>query len=63
MAQLREAVEKRKAFIIRRLIKYGFTKMPDGRQLYELPYVDLERLYIDMMCKRAKKVNLQQVVQ
>ncbi|MDF2859623.1 MAG: hypothetical protein K0Q87_5474 [Neobacillus sp.] len=55
MTILRNAVEKRKTFIINRLIKFGFTKMNDGRQLYELPLTELERIHIEMMCDRGKK--------
>jgi len=60
MTQLRKSVEKRKDFIIKRLLKFGYTKLTDGRQLYELPLVDLERLYIDMMCDCAKDVEWSQ---
>ncbi|NEX77395.1 Fur-regulated basic protein FbpA [Bacillus thermocopriae] len=53
--QLREAVEKRKSRIIRDLIEFGYMKHEDGRQLYELPLVELERIYIDMRIKKCRK--------
>lgn len=62
MGQLKEAVEKRKNFIIQRLIRTGFTKMEDGRQLYELPLSDLEHLYIYPRCQRAKFVEIERVI-
>ncbi|MBO0962521.1 Fur-regulated basic protein FbpA [Neobacillus sp. MM2021_6] len=50
MAQLREAVEKRKSRIIRDLISVGYTKSEDGRQLYELSLTELEVLHKHEKC-------------
>lgn len=50
MAQLREAVEKRKSRIIRDLISVGYTKCEDGRQLYELLLTELEELHSQEKC-------------
>ena len=61
MTKLKAAAEKRKNFIIKRLLRSGYTKLEDGRQLYELPLFELERLYIDMMCDRGKDVEIHQV--
>ncbi len=61
MSHLRAAVEKRKDFIIKRLIKFGYIKHMDGRQLYEMPLAELERLYISMMCDREKDIEIEQV--
>jgi hypothetical protein len=60
MAQLREAVEKRKSFIIRELINGGYTKHEDGRQLYELPLVELERKYINMRIENSRTIPVHQ---
>lgn len=60
MAQLREAVEKRKNQIIQYLIKYGYTKLEDGRQLYELPLAELERLYINMRIENCRSIPVHQ---
>ncbi|MCL6571724.1 MAG: Fur-regulated basic protein FbpA [Bacillus sp. (in: Bacteria)] len=54
MAQLREAVEKRKDHIIRALIAFNYSKHEDGRQLYELPLAELERLYINMRIEKCR---------
>jgi Fur-regulated basic protein A len=40
----REELEK--DFFKSELIKLGFYKAPDGRQLYELDIVELQRFYI-----------------
>jgi hypothetical protein len=61
MAQLREAVEKRKSQIIRYLINTGYTKHEDGHQLYELPLAELERQYINMRIKRCRFIPIHQV--
>jgi hypothetical protein len=61
MAQLREAVEKRKSFIINRLIKTGYTKLDDGRQLYELTLSELEHLYINFRIKSCRSIPIRQV--
>ncbi|MEH7490856.1 Fur-regulated basic protein FbpA [Neobacillus niacini] len=60
MTQLREAVEKRKSRIIRDLIKTGYTKYEDGRQLYELPLAELEHLYISMRIEKCRSLPVQQ---
>jgi hypothetical protein len=61
MAQLREAVEKRKSFIIDRLIKSGYTKLEDGRQLYELTLTELEHIYINYRIKNCRSIPIRQV--
>jgi hypothetical protein len=61
MAQLREAVEKRKDFIINRLINSGFTKLEDGRQFYEMPLTELEHLYINYRIKSCRSIPIRQV--
>lgn len=54
MNKLKTAVEERREYIISRLIKMGFTKNEDGRQLYELSLTELERHYIDIRIHQAK---------
>lgn len=39
---LRRAVETKKQELINQLISTGLTKMPDGRQLYELTLTELQ---------------------
>jgi hypothetical protein len=50
--QLRDGQERLKDSLINRLIKAGWTKMDDGRQLYELTLTELIIEYED-----AKKMN------
>ncbi|WHY80173.1 Fur-regulated basic protein FbpA [Neobacillus sp. WH10] len=45
---------------MRDLINLGYTKCEDGRQLYELPLVELEDLYKSMRTEKASK-PIQQV--
>lgn len=61
MTILREAVEKRKAFLIRRLLKFGLKKNSDGRQFYEISLSELEYLYISECCKKARKEQVEQI--
>lgn len=57
MAVLREAVEKRKQYIIDFLIDHEVYEAPDGRQLYELPLAELERMYITLRCEIGKEIS------
>jgi hypothetical protein len=49
-----QAVSERKDFIIKKLIKSGFVKCLDGRQLYELSLAELENHYIGLCIHEAK---------
>lgn len=42
---LREAQERLKDYLIHRLLKAGYTKLDDGRQLYELTLTELMNEY------------------
>ncbi|WP_240371708.1 Fur-regulated basic protein FbpA [Anoxybacteroides rupiense] len=57
MAVLKEAVEKRKQYIIDFLIDHEVYEAPDGRQLYELPLAELERMYITLRCRIGKEMS------
>ncbi len=57
MAVLREAVEKRRQYIIDFLIDHEVYEAPDGRQLYELPLAELERMYITLRCEIGKEIS------
>lgn len=59
--ELKKAVDRRKSHLISRLIKAGFIKTHDGRQLYELPLAELERLDIDYKCQAAPQFEIKQV--
>ncbi|HWO95816.1 MAG TPA: Fur-regulated basic protein FbpA [Bacillus sp. (in: firmicutes)] len=46
---LNQAVQMRKEYLINQLIEVGYTKMADGRQLYELTLTELEAVYNNMI--------------
>lgn len=60
MGKLKDAVEARKSYLIHRLIAAGYTKMSDGRQLYELPLADLERMNVQVTCSHAPKFKVEE---
>lgn len=62
MAILKEAVEKRKSFLIRRLTEFGVHKLDDGRQLHEVRLSDLEHLYIKQTIQNAKREPINQIM-
>lgn len=49
--------EQRKRHLTELLIDVGYTKLNDGRQLYEASLVELERLYITYKCKVGKEIS------
>ncbi|NNU96193.1 MULTISPECIES: Fur-regulated basic protein FbpA [Bacillales] len=63
MAVLREVAEKqklvqeRKEYLIDFLIDYEVYEGSDGRQLYELPLVELERMYIALRCQIGREMS------
>jgi Fur-regulated basic protein A len=57
MAVLKEAVEKRKQYLIDFLIDHEVYEAKDGRQLYELHLGELERLYIEVRCKIGRELS------
>lgn len=57
MAVLKEAIEKRKQYLIDFLIDHEVYEAPDGRQLYELPLAELERMYITLRCKIGREMS------
>jgi hypothetical protein len=57
MTVSKEAVEKRKQYIIDFLIDHEVYEAPDGRQLYELSYVELEKMYIEVRCKIGREMS------
>lgn len=46
---LHQAVQMRKEYLINQLIEVGYTKMVDGRQLYELTLTELEVVYCNVV--------------
>jgi hypothetical protein len=57
MSVLKEAVEKRKQYLINFLIDHEVYEAKDGRQLYELHLGELERMYIEVRCKIGKELS------
>ncbi|MCL6615834.1 MAG: Fur-regulated basic protein FbpA [Anoxybacillus ayderensis] len=63
MGILREAatkqklVQERKEYLIDFLIDHEIYEAPDGRQLYELPLAELERMYIALRCKIGREMS------
>jgi len=57
MDVLQMAVEKRKQYLIDFLIGYGMFEASDGRQLYELPLAELERIYITLRCEIGREIS------
>lgn len=57
MAVLKEAVEKRKKFLIEWLINHEKYEAEDGRQLYELTLGELEHMYISERIKIGKEMS------
>lgn len=57
MAVLKEAIEKRKQYLIDFLIDHEVYEAKDGRQLYELPLAELERIYITLRCEIGREIS------
>ncbi|APC46467.1 hypothetical protein [Aeribacillus phage AP45] len=57
MAVLKEAVEKRKKFLIDWLINHEIYEAEDGRQLYELTLGELEHMYIYERCMIGREMS------
>jgi hypothetical protein len=53
--QLRKAVEEQKDFYKGELIKMGYFKTPDKKQLYELTLTELEQIYENEKCRQEVK--------
>jgi len=53
----KEAVEKRRQFLINWLINHEIYEAEDGRQLYELSLGELEHMYIAERIKIGKEMS------
>ncbi|ARC68710.1 hypothetical protein B34_01268 [Bacillus licheniformis] len=51
------AASERQDYLIHELIRYGQYESDDGRQLYELPLAELERLHIKVKCNFGRKMS------
>lgn len=57
MNQIELTIEQRKDYLKSELMKYGYFKTPDGKQLYELSLAELEELHITVKCQFGKAMN------
>ncbi|WP_226639289.1 Fur-regulated basic protein FbpA [Priestia flexa] len=57
MEVLNEIVLKRREHLSQELMKYGYFKAEDGRQLYELTLAELESTHITVKCKFASQLE------
>jgi len=48
---------ERQDYLIHELIRYGQYESDDGRQLYELPLIELERLHIIVKSDFGRKMS------
>lgn len=55
--QLRRAVQQRMDFLKNELLRYGYFKTPDGKQLYELTLTELEQIHINVKCQFAQHMQ------
>ncbi|OMI24879.1 hypothetical protein BTA31_20880 [Bacillus haynesii] len=52
-----DTASERQDYLIHELIRYGQYESDDGRQLYELPLAELERLHIKVKCNFGRKMS------
>jgi hypothetical protein len=53
---LRQAVEQRKDFLKAELMKMGYFKTPEKKQLYELTLTELEDIHIKVKCQFGREM-------
>jgi hypothetical protein len=58
MAILMDQVQKRKQFIVKRLIQSGHSKAEDHKKLLDSTLTELERMYIDMACNLGREISM-----
>ncbi|KKI88643.1 hypothetical protein WQ54_31165 [Bacillus sp. SA1-12] len=51
------AVEQRKDYLKNELLRYGYFKTPDNRQLYELTLSELEQIHINVKAQFGKEMS------
>ncbi|WP_338788781.1 Fur-regulated basic protein FbpA [Metabacillus sp. FJAT-53654] len=55
--RLTQAVEQRKDFLKNELLKMGYFKTPDNKQLYELNLSELEQIHIIVKAQFGKELS------
>lgn len=49
---LRRGIERQQDFLKSELLKMGYFKTPDGKQLYELTVSELQEIYENEKCRQ-----------
>jgi len=57
VALLAKAVRQRQSYLINELVRYGYFKTSNGRQLYELSLTELEQVHIQVKSKFGKQLG------
>ncbi|MED4135747.1 Fur-regulated basic protein FbpA [Priestia megaterium] len=57
MALLAKAVRQRQNYLINELVRYGYFKASNGRQLYELSLTELEQVHIQVKSTFGKHLQ------
>jgi hypothetical protein len=57
MAVLKEAVDKRKSFLVKQLHKYDIYWTPNGQAVEDLSLTELELLHIQIKCEIGRELS------
>jgi len=57
VALLAKAVWQRQNYLINELVRYGYFKASNGRQLYELSLTELEQVHIQVKSNFGKQLG------
>ncbi|PEE43865.1 Fur-regulated basic protein FbpA [Priestia megaterium] len=57
MALLAKYVRQRQDYLINELMRYGYFKSSNGRQLYELSLTELEQVHIQVKSRFGKQLG------
>ncbi|MBO1515577.1 Fur-regulated basic protein FbpA [Metabacillus bambusae] len=60
--RLSQAVEQRKDFLKNELLKMGYFKTPENKQLYELNLSELEQIHINVKAQFGKELSKEEGV-
>ncbi|PAD67306.1 hypothetical protein CHH83_19665 [Bacillus sp. 7586-K] len=55
--KLSQVVEQRKDYLKNELLRYGYFKTPDNKQLYELTLTELEQIHISVKAQFGKEMS------
>jgi Fur-regulated basic protein A len=57
VALLAKVVRQRQNYLINELVRYGYFKTSNGRQLYELSLTELEQVHIQVKSNFGKQLG------